>query len=89
MKNWSTTKKILVVLGLLILVALIYNGITNYNKARKEAEAKRIESRVGEVLKDRKLSEEISGSELSSAIRKNLANQPVSEIGVKFYQPSI
>lgn len=87
MKDWSTTKKILVVLGVLILVALIIAGLRQYNKSSQDAEIERAASRIGEVVKQKVAQEDVTGENLAASIRSNLAKQPISEIGFKFYQP--
>lgn len=82
MKDWSTTKKIVVAFMVLALLALAWVSISNYSKEKRLAEQERISNRMAE----KSLDDDMTGDQLSRAIRSNLANQPVSEIGVKFYQ---
>lgn len=87
MKNWSTTKKILVGFAILIILALIITGISQYSKDKKVADAKRVENRIDQPINDQQSTASITGNQLMASIRENLSKQPVSEIGVKFYQP--
>lgn len=87
MKNWSTTKKILVGLAVVIILALIVTGIRTYFADKKKADATRVQNRITQAVQDQKSRDSITGDQLMASIRDNLAKQPVSEIGVKFYQP--
>lgn len=87
MKNWSTTKKILVALAVLIILALIVTGINSYFSDKKATDATRVQNRISQAVQDQKSTDDITGDKFMASIRENLAKQPVSEIGVKFYQP--
>lgn len=75
--------------GLLAVIAILV-GVSIYqysttNNARKTARSLQ-EKSAEDSAKIEDLSEEVTGFELTKAIREKLKSQQLSEIGVKFYQ---
>lgn len=87
MKNLSTTQKVLVILGVILLIALIIAGVNKYKKNKKEEEIENVQNKINQLIREKKLVENVSGDQLAASIREKLLSQPVSEVGVKFYQP--
>lgn len=87
MKNWSKTKKVFAVLGVLAFLALIVYSIKEYrNSARIKSDLSNMRAKVDQVVEQAQSDESITGKDLVKSIRDSLSKHQVSEVGVKFYQ---
>lgn len=77
----NTSAIVIVVLGILLLAAIV---------SKNNADAKNTPKVIQEVVDDKPLAKSVLASDLVSKLRENMksSGQSVSEIGVKFYEPT-
>lgn len=74
---------LLAAIAVLVVVSIYqYSVANNARKTTRSLEGKSAEDRA----RIEELSEEVTGFELTKALREKLKSQQLSEIGVKFYQ---